>query len=45
MIDTNMSIEELENDFWGEPTFGSYVVTTCHKARQKPIIEVETQIG
>ena len=37
MIDTNKSIEELENDYWGEPTFGSYVVTTCHKARQMPI--------
>ena len=37
MIDTNKSIEELEIDFWGEPTFDSYVVTTCHKARQKPI--------
>ncbi len=37
MIDTNKSIEELENDFWGEPAFDSYVVTTCHRARQKPI--------
>lgn len=37
MIDTNKSIEELENDFWGEPTFDSYVVTTCHRARKKPI--------
>ena len=37
MIDTNKSIEELEDDYRGEPTFGSYVVTTCHRARQKPI--------
>ena len=37
MIDTNRSIEELEDDYRGEPTFGSYVVTTCHRARQKPI--------
>lgn len=28
MIDTNKSFEELENDFWCEPTFDSYVVTT-----------------
>lgn len=37
MTDMNRSIEELEHDFWGEPTFGSYIVTVCHKARQKPI--------
>ncbi len=37
MIDINKSIEELENDYWGEPKFSSYVVTTCHKARQKPL--------
>lgn len=37
MIDNEMSIEELEQDFWGEPSFSSYVVTTCHKARQKSI--------
>lgn len=37
MADLNRSIEELENDFWGEPEFGSYVVRTCHQARKKPI--------
>ena len=37
MTDINKAIEELENDYWGEPTFGSYVIKTCHKARQKPI--------
>lgn len=37
MIDTNKSIEDLENDYWGDPTYDSYVVTTCHRARQKPI--------
>lgn len=37
MTDTDKSIEELENDHWGEAAFGSYVVRTCHQARQKPI--------
>ena len=37
MIDINKSIEELENDYWGDPALDSYVITTCHKARQKPI--------
>ncbi len=37
MIDTNKSIEELEDNCWDKPVFDSYVVTTCHRARQKPI--------
>lgn len=37
MIDINKSIEESENDYWGEPALDSYVIATCHKARQKPI--------
>ena len=37
MTDLNRSIEELENDFWDEPAFPSYVVTTCHRARKKPV--------
>ena len=37
MMDINKSIEELENDYWDEPTFNSYVIITCHKARQKPL--------
>lgn len=32
-----MSIEELEQDYWSEPTFDSYVVKTCHNAGKKPI--------
>ena len=43
MIDINKSIEELENDYWGEPTFSSYVITTCHKARQKPIKQLSIE--
>ena len=37
MIDINKSIEELENDYWGEAASDSYVIKTCHKARQKPL--------
>lgn len=37
------SIEELENDFWGEPEFGSYVVTACHRARKKPLSELSAE--
>jgi hypothetical protein len=37
MVDLNKSIEELENDYWGEPTHDTYIIVTCHEARQKPI--------
>lgn len=37
------SIEELENDFLGEPAFGSYTVTACHRARQKPLSELSAE--
>ncbi len=35
-----LSLEQLENDFWGEPALDSYVVTVCHKARKKPLGEL-----
>jgi hypothetical protein len=35
-----LSLEQLENDFWGEPEFDSYVITACHKARKKPLSEL-----
>ena len=31
------TIENIENDFWGEPEFNSHLVTTCHKLRRKDI--------
>ena len=37
MVDLKKSIEELENDYWGEPTHDTYIIVTCHEARQKPI--------
>ena len=33
------TIEQLENDFWGEPTYPSHLVISCHRLRQKPIDE------
>lgn len=37
MTDISKSIEELEQDFWAEPDFPSYVVRACHAARKKPV--------
>lgn len=31
------SLENLEKDYWGEPEYESYLVTTCHNLRKKPI--------
>ena len=36
----NKSIEELENDYWSETEFSSYVSETCHNARKKPIAKL-----
>lgn len=31
------TLEERDGERWGEPGFSSYVVTTCHAARRKPL--------
>jgi hypothetical protein len=35
--EADRTLEELEGDDWGEPKFSSYVVTTCHRLRRKPV--------
>jgi hypothetical protein len=35
--DPYSSLEELEGVSWGEPTYDSYVVTTSHALRKKPL--------
>ena len=32
-----LTLENLERDVWGPPTFTSHLVTTCHKLRKKPL--------
>lgn len=36
-FDKNKTLEELENQNWGEPEFGSHLVTTCHHLRRKSL--------
>jgi hypothetical protein len=38
-FDRNKSIQELEQDNWGEPTFHSHLVKACHDLRRKPLIQ------
>lgn len=33
----NTTLQELEGQDWGEPTFPSHLVTTCHALRRKPL--------
>jgi hypothetical protein len=35
--DLEQSLEQIENEYWGEPTYDSSLVTTCHRLRKKPL--------
>ena len=37
------TLDELEGVAWGEPTFDSYLVTTCHRLRTKPVDEFSVE--
>jgi hypothetical protein len=36
-VDRAKSLQDLEEQDWGEPAFGSHLVRTCHTLRQKPL--------
>jgi len=42
-INKNLSIEQLENDFWSEPEYKSSLVINCHKLRKIPIGELTVE--
>ena len=33
------TLTQLEGDDWGDPTYDSHLVTTCHELRHKPLSE------
>ncbi|AWH84430.1 hypothetical protein HYN59_04550 [Flavobacterium album] len=35
--DLSKTLDQLENTDWGEPTYNSYLVRTCHALRKKPL--------
>ena len=37
------TLEQLEGACWPEPTFDSYLVSTCHRLRKKPLREFTTE--
>jgi hypothetical protein len=36
-MDAGRSLQELEDDDWGEPTYPSRLVTECHRLRRVPL--------
>ena len=36
-FDRNKTLQEIEQHDWGEPAYDSYLVTTCHRLRRKPL--------
>jgi len=36
-FDRRKTLQEIEQDDWGEPAYDSYLVTTCHRLRRKPL--------
>jgi uncharacterized protein (UPF0335 family) len=39
VFDRRKTLQELEQDDWGEPNFDSHLVQTCHRLRRKPLNE------
>ncbi|MEO1504971.1 MAG: contact-dependent growth inhibition system immunity protein [Pseudomonadota bacterium] len=39
----HLTLEQLDGEVWGEPTFPSHLVTTCHRLRKKPVSEFSVE--
>lgn len=37
------SLEQLEGEDWGQPTYDSYVVKACHALRKKPVRDLSNE--
>jgi hypothetical protein len=42
-VNLNKSLEELENDFWGEPSINSSLALECHRLRKLPISKLSVE--
>jgi hypothetical protein len=38
-VDRSKSLQQLEGRDWGEPTFGSHLVTECHRLHRVPLCD------
>lgn len=41
--DLNMTLEQIEKDYWPEPSYDSYLVKTCHLLRKKQLKDFNTE--
>lgn len=37
------TLEDLEKDYWGEPEYGSHLVTECHRLRKIPLRDLSVE--
>jgi CDI immunity proteins len=42
-FDRTKTLDELDPPAWGPPTYSSYLVTTCHRLRTKPLNEFDEE--
>ncbi len=42
-VDINNTLEQLDQQDWGEPEYDSYLVKTCHQLRKKPLKDFTTE--
>jgi hypothetical protein len=42
-VDTSKTLDELDPPAWGEPPYDSYLVTTCHRLRKKPLAQFSVE--
>jgi hypothetical protein len=42
-FDRRKSLQELEQDDWGEPVYTSHLVQTCHRLRHVPLEDFATE--
>ena len=42
-VDTSKSLQELEGQDWGEPSYPSHLVTECHRLRRVPLQELSPE--
>jgi len=43
LSERSRTLDELDPPVWGEPTFDSHLVTTCHALRRKPLREFSVE--
>ena len=42
-FDRSKSLQQLEGQDWGEPTFDSHLVTECHRLRRVPLHQFQVE--